>query len=149
MSTFAQPQRSATLSRMADQILKSGRAQHADQGSRKEAGSHRVTVEWIKQNATPAGGYKAAQVRLIGVNYPLPHGWMQKAEGRIISGEAKRKFESFHEGYKATNKSKAVLAAVKERSITVAGCNCDVLPWEDCEHTVDDAEAEAMLKLHC
>ena len=28
----------------------------------------------------------------------------------------------------------------------VVGCDCDVLPWEDCEHTVDDALDEQQLE---
>jgi len=32
---------------------------------------------------------------------------------------------------------------------TVADCGCQVEPWEDCEHTVDDTEAMQLIKAHC
>lgn len=151
------------LTRMANEILRSGRA-HIPQA--RETGMHLVTVEWIKANATPAGGYKAEQVRLIGLRYPLQHGWMQNAAGRLITMESKRKFEAFHGGYKATKKSHSVMASLLPedsaepgsprravsgdtyaitRSAPVQSCGCtDVLPWEDCEHT--DAEADKYMR---
>lgn len=122
-----------------------------------------VTTEWIKANATPAGGYKAAQVKLIGVKYPLPHKWMQKSEGRKITQDARKAFEAFHAGFKATAKSKAAMrqqkdAPAKADDLSLPSswptiiqftpeqqtCNCNVLPWEDCEHTELAAHAAMM-----
>lgn len=165
MYTYGRQHKSAELSRIADSILRAGKV--VEQRVEQSTGPHKVSVEWIKQNATPAGGYKADQVKLLGISYPLAHGWMQSADGKIISNEARRKFESFHEGYKASKKSRAVMESPEMRkprpiqkqaffvepcavvnTPPVAGCNCDVLPWEDCEHTVDDREAQAMLDRH-
>lgn len=31
----------------------------------------------------------------------------------------------------------------------VKSCGCNVLPWEDCEHTVDDTDALNLINAHC
>lgn len=150
MFTLSQRRQHSQLEKMANHILEHG-IQQAH--SRPEAGDgmFRVTQDWIRANATPAGGYKNEQVRLLGLRYPLKHGWTKQCEGRMITNEDRLKFESFHAGYKATKKSTAVMAHVVRQTdvSTVAHCGCDVLPWDDCEHTVDDSEAMAMLKAHC
>ena len=69
-----------------------------------------VTVDWINRNSTPAGGYKHAQLRAIGVPIPPMSGWPIKAAGKLITEEQKLKFESFHHGFKATKKSKNAMA---------------------------------------
>lgn len=99
----------------------------------------RITSEWIRSNATPAGGYKNEQLAAIGLRTPLESGWMRKAEGKLITQADRQKFESFHTGYKPSKKSKAVLDLKTTKPFTPM-CDCDVLPWEDCEHT--DMEAE-------
>lgn len=136
------------LSAEADRILKSARV--CSPGGREVAGDKTfvVTTAWIQANATPAGGYKAEQLKLIGVRYPLISGWMGTAYGRAISIADKQKFEAFHTGYKATKKSKAVMQAprqVEKDSSSfgqtqatggVVDCGCThVQPWEDCIHT--------------
>ena len=143
------------LSAEADRILKSARISSAGE---REAGdkAFMVTADWIRANATPAGGYKAEQLALIGVRYPLVSGWMGAAYGRGISIADKQKFEAFHTGYKATNKSKAVMQAprlVEKDSGSfgqtkptggIVECGCThVLPWEDCEHTEATSAAAA------
>lgn len=55
----------------------------------------RITNKWIWDFRTPRGGWKASQLRYIGVPWPPPKGWRQRAIGRLISEEAKAKFESF------------------------------------------------------
>jgi len=54
-----------------------------------------VTEDWITRNCTKRGGYKAMQLRLIGVYWPLKHGWKQRANGKQITLEAKAAFESY------------------------------------------------------
>lgn len=147
--TYSNQQRyqHSRLSAEADRILKSARISSAGE---REAGDKTfvVTTAWIRANATPAGGYRAEQLKLIGVRYPLLPGWMGTAYGRAISIADKQKFEAFHTGYKATNKSKAVMQAPRQvekdsgsfgqtqATGAVLGCGCThVLPWEDCEHT--------------
>ena len=146
------------LSAEADRILKSARISSA--GEREVSGkAFMVTPEWIRANATPAGGYKAEQLKLIGVRYPLLPGWMGTAYGRAISIADKQKFEAFHTGYKATNKSKAVMQAPRQvekdagsfgKTKPTGGvfdCGCThVQPWEDCEHT-DAASAAAAAEM--
>jgi hypothetical protein len=157
MLTYAQQQKSAELTRMADEILRRGRIV---QTPPTPDGKFRITTAWIKQNATPAGGFKAAQVKLLGERYPLASGWMDRASGRLISQEARRQFEAFHGGYKATGKSKQVMsrqAAANPVSgevyattgpSSVSHCGCSVHAWEDCEHTLeaDDREAERAMR---
>lgn len=137
MFTYAQRQTHFQLKKMADHILEHG-IQHpeaADDTGIPASGCFRVTQDWIRANATPAGGYKNEQVRLIGLRYPLKHGWSKQCEGRIITNEAKIKFEAFHAGYKATKKSRVVMGQTCLDDAPVARCDCDVLPWEDCIHT--------------
>lgn len=93
-----------------------------------------VTDDWITDHPTKKGGYKAAQLRLIGVSWPPKQGWKRRASGKLITLEDKEKFESY---------------GVKTNRVTgkfVPLCNCDALPWEDCEHTEALAHA-AMLEM--
>ena len=153
-SEYRNANRRAALEAEANRILKSGMVcVQAGAKHEKKKKTFSVTTEWIKQNATPAGGYKAEQLRLIGIRYPLRAGWMLAAGGLEITKEAREKFESFHHGYKATKKSKSVLASHARNTQSfgtttseVEGCGCDVLPWEDCEHT-DRAADNAMREM--
>jgi len=130
-----------------------------------------ITTEWIKANATPAGGYKAAQVKFIGIQYPLPNKWMRERHGKQITQESRKAFESFHAGYMATSKSKRIMhhqenaQVVVERPVnkqkriiegeiyaTTGGrikpiCTCNALPWEDCKHTDQQANTEMRRQL--
>lgn len=107
-----------------------------------------VTPAWINANKTPAGGFKAAQFRLLGIKYPPVSGWMGNCDGLHISEAARREFESYHQGNKATAKSKRAMES--GRNIGKDGglfasvqypvatrCNCKALPWEDCQHTIE------------
>jgi hypothetical protein len=153
-------QRSARLEAEANRILKSGMVgrQDALQGSKEKP--FVVTTGWIKANATPAGGYKAEQLKLIGVRYPLASGWMGTAYGRAISEADRLKFESYHHGHDATKKSKALLAAgvkvgkdsgefgrTECQSGYLVDCDCDVLPWEDCEHSIAASDRQAAAEM--
>ena len=72
-----------------------------------------VTVDWINQNATPAGGYKNEQLRIIGVPIPPMRGWPRSINGKLITQDQKLKFEAFHHGFKATKKSKSAMNGEK------------------------------------
>jgi len=37
-----------------------------------------VTEDWITRNTTKRGGYKAAQLKAIGVSWPPAGGWKQR-----------------------------------------------------------------------
>lgn len=104
-------QRRSRLEAEANRILKAGRVCRQDALPVSKEKTFVVTTGWIKANATPAGGYKAEQLKLIGLRYPLVSGWMGAANGRAISEADRLKFESYHHGHGATKKSKAILAA--------------------------------------
>jgi len=84
-----------------------------------------VTEDWITRNTTKRGGYKAAQLKAIGVSWPPAGGWKQRVSGRLLSPENKRIFESYSGG-----------TSVTVSTVVVPTCNCKVLAWEECEHTV-------------
>ena len=92
----------------------------------------KVTDEWITKHATVKGGYKAEQLKLIGVRWPPKKGWKRTASGKHITEEDRIKFESY---------SQTVLPVVSG-DLEPAPCGCYVLPWEDCEHTDDAAQRE-------
>ena len=83
---------------------------------------HRISLEWIANNKTKNGGYKRVQLQAIGVSWPPKQGWPRRVAGKEISLEQKQFFESF--------KSTPSLPKI------VDTCLCNVLPWEDCEHTM-------------
>lgn len=85
----------------------------------------RVTEDWITRHPTKNGGYKASQLRLIGVSWPPKHGWKKRASGRLISMDDKDRFESYG----------VQRSAITHGNSIDTSCGCDVLPWEDCEHT--------------
>ena len=62
-------------------------------------GAHwfQVTNRWIHDFvATPPAGWKAKQLKTIGVPWPPPNGWAKALDGSMITQEARRAFESFH-----------------------------------------------------
>lgn len=71
----------------------------------------KVTKEWIDAYKTPNGGYCAAQLKMLGISFPLVSGWKDKAIGRLISFEAKDAFEAG-----AVSKSQARKKAKSVRS---------------------------------
>lgn len=85
----------------------------------------RVTEDWITRHPTKNGGYKASQLRLIGVSWPPKHGWKRRASGRLIGMEDKAKFEAYG----------TMANPVTFGQAAVESCSCDVPPWDDCEHT--------------
>lgn len=92
----------------------------------KDVDMFEITEDWIARNPTKAGGYKASQLRLIGVSWPPKHGWKKRASGRLITPEAKAEFESYGNGSDSVITGPAVFVPL---------CNCTTPPWEDCEHT--------------
>ena len=96
----------------------------------------RVTEDWITRHPTKNGGYKAAQLRIIGVKWPPKHGWKKRAAGSLITMQQKEMFESFS----------GPLVPVTVSVVQEETCNCDVPPWEDCEHT-EYAAHQAMLEM--
>lgn len=95
----------------------------------KDVNMFEVTEDWITRNATKKGGYKASQLKLIGVSWPPISGWKRRASGRLITLDAKEIFESYSGG-----------ASVTVSLVSVEACDCTTPPWEDCEHTEALAE---------
>lgn len=87
-----------------------------------------VTRDWIDANKTPAGSWKAKQLRAIGVAWPPAAGWPERSEGKQITQAARQVFESFA-GDPVSKTTHPAPAQVR------AYCDCDVLPWENCIHT--------------
>lgn len=57
-----------------------------------------ITREWIQEHATaPKGGWTRAQLKLLGVPWPPPHGWLTNLWWNEveISDETALKFEAF------------------------------------------------------
>lgn len=52
-----------------------------------------VTEEWIKDNKTARGGWIAAQLRLLGEQWPPAGGWITRATGRTLTLAEKAAFE--------------------------------------------------------
>lgn len=46
-----------------------------------------VTKEFIESGETGAGGYKKAQLAILGVSWPPRQGWKNRAVGREITDE--------------------------------------------------------------
>lgn len=166
MQTYAQRRLADYCTREADRILEQDaktapRDKQPETYARREAaatpeGFFRATRDWILAHRTPAGGFKAAQIRAIGVAYPLRGGWIERADGKLLSLKQKALFEKYADGYKATKKSKAVLRGdapkvgqaesvrrpiISGESYAITGalaprCECNVLPWEHCGHSI-------------
>lgn len=52
-----------------------------------------ITVEWIKSNATPRGGWSRYKLAAIGVKWPPKSGWLKNCIGKTISDDQKTAFE--------------------------------------------------------
>jgi len=84
--------------------------------------------------------YKAAKV--FGVPYPLQSGWLKKYGDRV----ANRDRLVFGKKQKKTKPKKPAKPAPVVTKTFTPLCNCNVLPWEDCEHT-DALAHKAMLEM--
>lgn len=52
-----------------------------------------VTDEWIRNNTTLANGWKAVQLKALGVDWPPRKGWKQRVIGMTITTEQQEIFE--------------------------------------------------------
>jgi hypothetical protein len=94
------------------------------------------------------GGHHAAlthkAARVFGVPYPLESGWLKKYGNRVANPERlvfQRK-QKKPKPKKATKPMKPMNTKLKEKKPAITGpsvfvplCECDALPWDDCEHT--------------
>jgi hypothetical protein len=96
-----------------------------------------VTRAWIEAYKTPAGAWKAKQLGAIGVRWPPASGWLDKACGQVITESNRAAFESFAAGTAPEPRARQDTARYGvTTSEPVVSCDCDVLPWDDCPHTI-------------
>jgi len=100
----------------------------------------------------------ASAARAFGVPYPLESGWRKKYAGNLISMDrmnaitqkvgkrsasraesAKQSPTPVHSSCKAGTSGADGRLWARTGPKVLASCSCDVLPWEDCEHTEADA----------
>lgn len=72
----------------------------------------KITTEWIMANRTAKGSWTGAQMRAIGGNFK---GWVHKLDGKLITIEAKEKFENAACIYAKPKKEKQVLAKILKK----------------------------------
>lgn len=131
----------------ADRLLRSATAYE-----KPAAGTHGflVTSDWVQKNKTLAGGWKAKQLALIGVNWPPRHGWIGSLYGRQITFAAKAEFESYapppRQEVPARSIQQSKVKITMSSSNCLSCCGCSVLAWEHCEHT-DQIEQSAMQEM--
>lgn len=103
-----------------------------------------VTRKWIFGNRTTKGAWNASQLRFIGVAWPPKEGWVDRACGQLIPIESKLQFEKLS----GNLQNKEALKYPQNQSLDKGRpfktkstgkytpiCVCNVLPWDDCEHT--------------
>jgi hypothetical protein len=61
--------------------------------NKRNLGSFVITRTWLKTHTTKRGGYTKAQIKALGLSYPLLSGWMDELVGTEISAEAANAFE--------------------------------------------------------
>ena len=54
-----------------------------------------VTRRWIEAHKTKSGGWKARQLKQIGIDWPPVKGWIDEAVGRRITEDERVIFELF------------------------------------------------------
>lgn len=54
-----------------------------------------VTTGWIESYATPQGGWKRRQLEQLGLTWPPPKGWKDRAIGQEITDQQRRIFEAY------------------------------------------------------
>lgn len=86
--------------------------------------------------------FRAAKA--FGVPYPLESGWVKKYTHRVITtAQLEALTKGGKKAAKKHNQAVATPPATTPRTM-VAHCGCyHVLPWEDCEHTMEKFEQEA------
>jgi len=89
-----------------------------------------ITRQFIQANKTRGGSWMRAQLNVIGVAWPPRNGWIDRVCGNVITHKQAQVFMSF-----AGPKYVTTTSTVRELD-----CDCNVLPWEACDHTDRAAE---------
>lgn len=83
-----------------------------------------ITKDWLIANSTKRGGYTKAQIKAVGLKYPLLSGWMNELIDKKITTRQASDFEDgkevFSDNKKFTLKYKKVkhsLASMKKQEL--------------------------------
>jgi len=52
-----------------------------------------ITKDWIMAHKTARGSWNAKQLKCLGIDWPAPKGWIQRAVGTVISTLDQNRFE--------------------------------------------------------
>ncbi len=53
-----------------------------------------ITPDWIHKHTTPAGGWNAKQLKILGLRWPARKGWISNISGNVITDQQRIDFES-------------------------------------------------------
>ena len=62
--------------------------------ARAQPRTFEVSAGWIHRHRTPAGGWTAKALMVLGVAWPPAPGWVQRVEGKLLTEHERRVFES-------------------------------------------------------
>ena len=57
-----------------------------------------VTKQWIHDNTTTGGSWTANQLKILGVSWPPPKGWINRVDGMELCDVDQQKFEQLAGG---------------------------------------------------
>lgn len=112
----------------------------------KPVSQDRITLkEFLARNYGSAISLTYRSAKAFGIPYPLESGWAKKYADRtaLLSSVTVGK-----KGVKNHGKRDKKLPGkfITGPKVFIPSCSCDVLPWEDCEHT-EEAAHSAMLEM--
>ena len=110
-----------------------------------------VTPAYIHQHKTKNGGWTKKQLAVLGIAWPPRSGWVRRVEGKVLTAEEAKIFEGGNQEFVGSpqmpeKKINSANVAVTGPNVVEDICDCDVPPWEDCEHT-EYAAHQAMLEM--
>lgn len=80
----------------------------------------KVTKKFIQEHSTTGhGGWNAKQMRVLGIEFPLPKGWLDRITGTYITKEQARLFEV----YSTNNQTKKDVNQLSLTEQLKKGCN--------------------------
>lgn len=85
-----------------------------------------VTAAWIHDNSTPAGAWRARQLRLLGVEWPPAAGWIERVSGMSIAVSSRQQFEQDGKGCTDAQRAESELDGLRRHVATLARENSDL-----------------------
>lgn len=93
----------------------------------------KLTKEIIFKGRSQNGGWSRNQVRLLGLDWPLEKGWIDRLVGTELAQEKVDEFLGIRDAH-VKNKTRKPVDDIS------SGCNCGLPPWElcrpDCPHAI-------------